>query len=218
MSVDEAVRTQEEMAWRVVRDDALGAPIRTVAGVDVAYGDASPETFAAVVVLDVESLREKGRYTAQRAVDFPYVPGLFSFREIPAIAAALEKMEEGPDLMICDGHGIAHPRRFGLASHLGVLYDVPTIGCAKTHFHGVAGQPGAQRGSRAAVVDGVEVIGAAVRTQTGVKPVYVSTGHRVGLETACEWVLRLASRFRLPEPLRAANSVVQTMKAAARAR
>lgn len=210
---DEAVRLQTELAARVVAEDALPAEVRTVAGVDVAYTEDSAETFAAVVVFDAATILEVERQTAQATVDFPYVPGLFSFRELPAIAAALAKLSRTPDLVICDGHGIAHPRRFGLASHLGVLYDVPSIGCAKTHFFGAAGAPGAARGDRAPIVDDEQSIGAVLRTQDGVKPVYVSTGHRVGLETACRWILRLAARYRLPEPIRAANTAVQTMKA-----
>jgi len=210
---EEASRLQTELAARVVAEDELPAVVRTVAGVDVAYAEDSTETFAAVIVFDVPTMREVERRTAQASVDFPYVPGLFSFRELPAIAAALAKLPLTPDLVICDGHGIAHPRRFGLASHLGVLYDVPSIGCAKTHFFGEAGTPGVARGARAPVVDCEQTIGAVLRTQDGVKPVYVSTGHRVGLETACWWILRLTARYRLPEPIRAANTAVQTMKA-----
>ncbi|MBL8220272.1 MAG: deoxyribonuclease V [Bryobacterales bacterium] len=210
---EEAAQLQTELAASVVAEDALPAEVRTVAGVDVAYAEDSAETFAAVIVFDAATLREVERQTAQAAVDFPYVPGLFSFRELPAISAALAKLPLTPDLVICDGHGIAHPRRFGLASHLGVLYDVPSIGCAKTHFFGAAGTPGHTRGDEAPITDREQTIGAVLRTQNGVKPVYVSTGHRVGLETACRWILKLAARYRLPEPIRAANTAVQTMKA-----
>ncbi|MBL8179754.1 MAG: deoxyribonuclease V [Bryobacterales bacterium] len=211
----EAERTQLALAARVTLQDALPATVRTVAGLDVAYSQDSPETFAAVVVLDAQSLRQLELRAVRTAVAFPYIPGLFSFREIPAIAAALAQLNSTPDLFLCDGHGIAHPRRLGLASHLGLLYDVPSIGCAKTRFFGHADPPGPHRGDAAPILDAGEVIGAALRTQHGVKPLYVSTGHRVSLQTACHWVLRLSPKYRSPEPLRAANTAVQTMKARA---
>jgi deoxyribonuclease V len=200
----------------VLAYDRLPSPVRLVAGVDVAYDDTSGRAFSAVVVIDVQTLRRIETAVAQGMASFPYVPGLFSFREIPVIAPALAKLRSTPDIVICDGQGIAHPRRFGLASHLGVLYDVPAIGCAKTRLVGEAEEPGPTRGDRARLkIDG-EVVGAVLRTQRGVKPVYVSQGHRVSLDTACEWVLKTASCFRLPEPVRAANQVVNEMRAVAR--
>ncbi len=138
-------------------------------------------------------------------MDFPYRTGLLSFREAPAVIAALERLRRQPDLILCDGHGIAHPRRLGLASHLGLLLDRPTIGVAKTLLVGVHDEPGPVPGDWAPVVDRGEVIGAALRTRAGVRPVYVSIGHRISLETANRRVLGATTRYRLPETTRAAD-------------
>jgi len=192
----------------VVRDDALG-PVERVAGVDVAYAPDDARLVAAAAVLDADTLEVLEIAVAEAAVVFPYVPGLFSFREMPAVIAALERLRTRPQLIVCDGHGVAHPRRFGLASHLGVVLDVPTIGCAKSRLVGTHDDPPPERGGSAPLTDGGETVGAVLRTQHSVRPVYVSTGHRVGLETACRWVLRLSPRYRLPETTRAADHAVR---------
>lgn len=210
--VDEAGATalQYRLAALVEQADRLGT-IRTVAGVDVAYDKHSSKLVAAVVVLNAVSLEVVASASAQDVERFPYLPGLFSFRELPAIAAALQQLDVAPDLIVCDGQGIAHPRRFGLACHLGVLFDVPTIGCGKSRLTGTEEATASERGASAPLRDGDDVIGCTLRTQDGVKPVYVSVGHRIALATACDWVLRLAPHFRLPETTRQADQYVKRL-------
>lgn len=178
-------------------------PVRTVAGLDVAYAD--DRLAAAAVVLDAESLEVVEESTVLDRPVFPYVPGLFAFRELPALVAALRGLSVTPDLLVCDGHGIMHPRRFGLACHLGVLTGLPAIGVGKTRLVGSYEEPGTGRGEWSAVSDAGQVVGRALRTRTGVRPVFVSVGHRADLDTACEVTLRLAPRHRLPETTRRAD-------------
>jgi deoxyribonuclease V len=202
----QAIALQERLAARVVRVDRVGR-VRTVAGVDVGYDDASGRARAAVAVLSVPDLAPVGQAIAHVRVRFPYVPGLLSFREIPAVLAALRRLRMAPDLILCDGQGIAHPRRFGIASHLGLLLDRPTIGVAKTRLVGEHRAPPARRGAWMPLVDAGEVIGAVLRTRAGVKPLYVSIGHRVSLETAVRWVMACVTRYRLPETTRRAHQL-----------
>lgn len=204
----EACALQHQYASQVERVDRLGT-IHTVAGVDVAYDEQSDRLVAAAVVLDATTLTVVEQAIAEDVVQFPYIPGLFSFRELPPIAKALSQLKTKPDLIICDGQGIAHPRRFGLACHVGILFNAPTLGCGKTILRGVHEDVGTTRGDYAPLMDEGEVIGRALRTQTGIKPVYVSTGHRVSLPTACEWVLRLCTQYRLPETTRVADQLVR---------
>jgi deoxyribonuclease V len=215
LSTHEARALQERLRERVVERDQLGE-VATVGGVDVSYDRGSPVLFAAAVVLDVRTLEPIESVAVQGKALFPYVPGYLSFREAPAVLEAFAKLRHRPDLLICDGHGRAHPRRFGLGCHLGLWLDVPTIGCAKSKLIGRHLEPGPLRGAHRRVVDGGEVIGEAVRTRDGVRPVYVSIGHRVSLETARRWILRLADRTRLPEPIRAAHQEVTRVRVAAR--
>lgn len=207
-----AILLQEQLAKSVERADRLG-PVRTVAGVDVAYDKHSDKLVAAVVVLDAETLQVVAQASARDVERFPYVPGLFSFRELPALMLALEQLDDKPDLIVCDGQGIAHPRRFGLACHLGLLFDVPTIGCGKTRLLGEEETIERKRGTTGALRDGEEIVGSVVCTQDGIKPVYVSTGHRVSLQTACEWIVRLSPNFRLPETTRHADQLVKKIMA-----
>ncbi|TCO52036.1 endonuclease V [Kribbella antiqua] len=198
----EAIAVQEELRHRVDPTDAGSSP-QYVAGLDVTYdGD---RLAAAVVVLDWQTLGEVDRSVVLGKTAFPYVPGLFAFREVPALLEALERLSTTPDLLVCDGQGLAHPRRFGLACHLGVLTGVPAIGAAKTAFVGTHREPGVARGETAELLLDGEVVGAVLRTQHGVKPVYVSIGHRVSLPTAIAHVLHLTPRYRLPETTRAAD-------------
>jgi deoxyribonuclease V len=134
---------------------------------------------------------------------------LFSFREIPPVIEALKQLEIRPDLIICDGHGIAHPRRFGLASHLGVLFDIPTIGCAKNRLIGEVKEIKKERGNFSPLIDNDEIIGNVLTTQNNVKPVFVSIGHKISLETACNWILRVSPIYRIPEPIRQADHLVR---------
>ncbi len=208
LSEEEAILLQRHLAKQVVQED-LHQPIRYVAGVDVAYDSNEDHHFAAVVVLDAHSLEVVETALANVKVSFPYRPGLFSFRELPPIIDALAKLQKKPDLIVCDGQGIAHPRRFGLASHLGILFDLPTIGCGKTRLIGEAAVPGEKRGDSTPLMDNGERIGSVLRTQNRVKPVYVSVGHRITLQTACHWILHLAPQYRLPETTRQADQLVR---------
>lgn len=203
-----ALAEQERLRGGVVRTGPL-AGVRLAAGLDVAYAKDSDQLAAAVVVLDVSTLDIVEQQAVTGMARFPYIPGLLAFREIPALAAALGRLNAVPDVLVCDGYGIAHPRRFGLASHLGVLAGLPSIGVAKTPFMGRCQEPAADRGSSADLTDGGEVIGRALRTRRDVKPVFVSVGHAVGLDEACDLVLRLSPRYRLPETTRAADHLAQ---------
>jgi len=207
-----AVWLQAVLAARVVVEDRFGR-IDTVAGLDVAYDKQDNRATAAIVVVRADDLSVVETETLDTAIRFPYIPGLLSFRELPAICALLQQVTVIPDLLICDGQGIAHPRRFGLACHLGVMFDVPAIGCAKTPLLGAVCEPGLARGDSAALLDRGDTVGCALRTRSGVKPVYVSPGHRISVASACEWVLKLAPRFRLPEPLRLADQAARRAQA-----
>ncbi len=208
LSEKEALVLQSDIARKVIKEDMLN-DIRYVGGVDVAYDKHSDKLFSAVVILDVNSLEVVETEIAEDTVQFPYIPGLFSFRELPPIAKALQQLSITPDVIICDGHGLAHPRRAGLSCHLGVLFDVPTIGCGKARLIGETAEIGIKRGDYAPLIDNKETIGNVLRTQDNIKPVYVSIGHRISLQTACNWVLKLSPNFRLPETTRRADQAVR---------
>ncbi|MFI7319651.1 endonuclease V [Streptomyces venezuelae] len=207
---------QDGLRARVVLDEA-GPPPGTghVTGVDVAYDDERDVVAAAVVVLDAATLDVVEEATAVGKVAFPYVPGLLAFREIPTVLAALGELRSDPGLVVCDGYGVAHPRRFGLASHLGVLTGLPTIGVAKNPFTFAYEDPAAVRGSASPLLDGVEEVGRALRTREGVKPVFVSAGHRASLDRACAHTLHLTPRYRLPESTRRADALCRSALRAA---
>jgi deoxyribonuclease V len=200
----EAIAIQGRMRHLVERVDRL-PQIHTVAGVDVHFNKESLIAQAAIAVLSFPDLKLIDKSVAQCTVTFPYIPGLFAFRELPAVLDALARLHISPDIIICDGHGIAHPRRFGIASHLGVLLDQPTIGVGKTLFVGHHIELPREKGSWVPLEEREEVIGAAVRTQAGIKAVYVSIGHRISLQTAVRLVLACTTRYRLPETTRAAH-------------
>jgi deoxyribonuclease V len=204
----QARAVQDELRGRVVLGEA-GPPPGTgrVTGVDVAYDDERDVVVAAAVVLDAATLDVVAEATAVGQVSFPYVPGLLAFREIPTVLAALGALPCAPGLVVCDGYGLAHPRRFGLASHLGVLTGLPTIGVAKNPFAFSYEEPGARRGSASPLLAGQDEVGRALRTQHGVKPVFVSVGHRVSLDNACAHTLALTPKYRLPESTRRADSL-----------
>jgi deoxyribonuclease V len=204
VSVTEAKEIQRALAGQVVRNNQLEAP-HLVAGVDISGEDSSGLARGAVVVLRFPELEIVEQGVATLQLGFPYVPGLLSFREVPVILAACEGLRVTPDLFIADAQGIAHPRRLGLASHLGLLLDVPTIGCAKSILCGQYGGLGQEPGDYAPLIDSDEVIGAALRTKKGVNPVYVSIGHRVDLKAAIQWVMACSRGYRLPEPTRLAH-------------
>ncbi|WP_432158484.1 MULTISPECIES: endonuclease V [unclassified Streptomyces] len=208
-TTEEAARAvQDRLRARVVLDDPGPPPgSGQVTGVDVAYDDERDLVAAAAVVLDAASLDVVAEATAVGRISFPYVPGLLAFREIPAVLAALDALPCPPGLVVCDGYGLAHPRRFGLASHLGVLTGLPTIGVAKNPFTFTYDEPATPRGSSAPLLAGAEEVGRALRTRDGVKPVFVSVGHRVSLAGACAHVLALTPAYRLPETTRRADAL-----------
>ncbi|GLY21925.1 endonuclease V [Micromonospora sp. NBRC 101691] len=210
MTVAEALGVQDRLRPLV---DLVGpgpAEPATVAGLDVAYSEDGDRLAAAVTVLDARTLRVVDSAVVIGRPAFDYVPGLFAFRELPALLDALERLTTRPDLLVCDGHGLAHPRRFGLACHLGVLTGLPAIGVGKTPLVGTGDPPGEERGAWSPLVDGAEIVGRVLRTQAGVKPVFVSVGHRMGLENACARVLALAPRYRLPETTRTADRLCRS--------
>lgn len=206
----EAAALQRDLAQKVIQEDSFSS-VEYVAGVDVAYSMHSGNLVAAVVILDAGSLELVESATVEDTAAFPYIPGLFSFRELPPVIKAFEKIKMTPQLVVCDGQGVAHPRRFGLASHLGVLLELPTIGCGKTRLIGEYAEPDLKRGSYSSLVDHGEEIGSVLRTQEGVKPIFVSVGHRISLASAREWILKLSPRYRLPETTRRADHLVKTV-------
>jgi len=200
----EAMALQSRLAADIVCRDDFG-PVARVAGVDVGFVDDGATTRAAVAVLAFPSLQLETSAIARMPTRFPYVPGLLSFREVPAVLAAMEQLDVLPDLLLCDGQGIAHPRRLGIASHLGLLLDIPSIGVAKTRLIGKHGEVPDERGAWVPLEDGGETVGAVLRTRRGVKPLYVSPGHRIGLSSAIKWVMACVTRYRLPETTRWAH-------------
>jgi deoxyribonuclease V len=227
VGVAEARKIQEKLRRKWVGEDRL-EEIRTVAGLDAAFALTGSQAFkarnrwaalreanraiAAAVVYRYPEMEELERAHAEVRLEFPYVPGFLSFREIPALLAALKKLRAMPDLLFCDGQGYAHPRRMGLASHLGIVLDRPTIGCAKSILIGTHGALGSEAGAWAALKDGDETIGAAVRTRACVKPVYVSQGHKVSLQTAVRLTLAVCCGTRIPRPTRDADRYVSELK------
>lgn len=192
-----------------------GLRLDRIAGADLSMNRGSDRGFGGMVVLDGKTLEPVARAAAEAELIFPYVPGLLSFRELPVLEAVWERLEVRPDVVVFDGQGIAHPRRFGLACHGGLLFDVPAVGCAKSLLVGRHGPLGEERGSTAPIEHRGEVVGMAVRTRDGVRPVYVSPGHRMDLETAVEIVLRVSPRYREPETTRHAHRLVNERRRAA---
>ncbi|VAX22466.1 Endonuclease V [hydrothermal vent metagenome] len=215
MSVDyshittaKARELQDKLAKLVIKKTTF-SDINVVAGIDVSIRN--NRAIAAIVALSIPKLEVLEKAIAVRPVEFPYVPGLLAFREAPVIFEAFDKLKIVPDILVVDGQGYAHPRRLGLACHLGVELDLPSIGCAKSRLTGIHREPGQKRGSRVALTDKGETIGAVVRTRENVKPVYISIGHRIDLDTAVKLILRLCSRYRLPEPIREAHKTAGSL-------
>lgn len=200
----QAIALQRALRQRLVIEDRLG-PVQRVAGVDVGFEEQGATTRAAVAVLSYPDLQIVETAIARRPTQFPYVPGLLSFREIPAVLDALEKLSALPDLLLCDGQGIAHPRRLGIATHLGLLVDIPAIGVGKSRLFGTHDPVPEERGAWTPLRDGNEIIGAVLRTKVRVKPLFISPGHRIGLETAITYVMNCTTRYRLPETTRHAH-------------
>ena len=200
----QAREIQLSLARRVVTDGRV-VNVRLIAGIDLAARGSRGVARGAVVLVRYPELSMVEVQVAEGTLELPYIPGLLSFRESPLILAACERLHNVPDLVLVDGQGLAHPRRLGLASHVGLLLDLPTVGCAKSILCGEHGPLGEQAGCHAVLTDNGEIIGAALRTRPRVKPVYVSVGHRIGLDSALEWVIRCCRGYRLPEPARLAH-------------
>lgn len=203
-------KQQEKIRSQVVRH-GFSSDFQLIAGADVAYNELEQRMVGAIVVLDAETLEILDQAVHEMDITFPYVPGLFSFREVPPLKEAYKKLKVKPDLIVCDGHGIAHPKGAGMASHLGVELGVPTIGCAKSRLVGGYDQVEKKRGSFSSLMLGDQEIGRVLRTRSGVKPMFVSVGHLVSLDTACGWVLKLCPQYRQPETTRKADALVRTV-------
>lgn len=215
LSVDEAREIQLKLRKRLAFEPPTDFAPRRVAGADVAFDKKRGLAFAAVTVIDLESMETLEEATASSPVSFPYVPGYLSFRELPILTAAWRQLAITPDAAIIDAHGFAHPRRMGLACHAGLAFGIPTVGCAKSILCGAVSGLGQERGSVAPLVDpsSDEIIGRAVRTRSRVRPVYVSVGHRIDLDAATELVLRAApGRYRFPETTRRADRLAGASK------
>jgi deoxyribonuclease V len=202
----EAMALQDKLSGQVVTEDRLDQ-VQHVAGVDVGFEQEGTITRAAVVVLSFPELKVVDQAVAHRPTTFPYIPGFLSFRELPAVLQALANIRVRPDLVLCDGQGLAHPRRFGIACHLGVLADVPAIGVAKTLFVGKHNEVGNERGDWQPLIHRGETVGAALRTRPGTRLIYVSSGHRISLQTTIDYVMRCTTKYRLPETTRWAHNL-----------
>ncbi len=210
-SYKDAVRIQERLKERLILEDKTGG-VRLVAGADVSYDKGSDNFHAAAVVLKFPEMETIEEANASGKAPFPYIPGLLAFREGPIILRALKKLKNRPDVILIDGHGIAHPRGFGIASHIGVLTGIPTVGCAKTVLVGEFKEPGTRRGSKSPLFYKGAEVGRALRTKEKVKPVFVSAGHMVSLDRACEIALECCTKYRLPEPTRMAHILVNKVR------
>ncbi|MGP1387657.1 MAG: deoxyribonuclease V [Thainema sp.] len=201
-----AVKIQQDLRSQVITTDQLGS-VQYVAGVDAGFEENGTITRAAVVVLSYPDLELVEHAIAHVPTTFPYIPGFLSFREVPAVVAALAQLKTEPDLILCDGQGIAHPRRLGIASHLGLLVDVPTIGVAKSRLIGRHPDVPLEKGNWVPLKDKEETIGAVLRSRTNTKPLYISVGHRISLPTALDYVMACTPKYRLPETTRQADKL-----------
>lgn len=206
LNPQQARALQASLAAEVILEDRLPT-VHHIAGVDVGFEDQGATTRAAVVVLRWPDLALMEERIARLETRFPYVPGLLSFRELPAVLKALERLQHRPDLVLCDGQGIAHPRRFGIACHLGVLTGLATIGVAKSRLTGQFTEPGLEAGDHSPLMHQGKQIGIVLRSRRNVRPLFVSPGHNISLQTACQWVSHCATGYRLPEPTRLADKL-----------
>ena len=211
ISPAEAVKLQGLLA-KSIRIEPIGRPVRTIVGADCAFIDGGRRIVAVAVLCDARSMEVVESASITRPCTFAYIPGLLSFREAPAIIDAVRKLTRQGDLLMCDGQGIAHPRRLGLACHVGLWLDMPTIGVAKSRLCGLGRQPGPKRGCCTQLRHGGAVVGAVVRTRTAVKPLYISVGHRITLAESVRWTLRCGRGTRLPDPTRRAHQFVTSLK------
>jgi deoxyribonuclease V len=208
----DAVSLQYELAGRLVLEDGHSPKLKKIAGADISYSKNDDLFFAGVVVLDAASLEIIEEGSSVDHVSFPYIPGLLSFREAPVLLKAFEKIKSRPDIVIFDGQGIAHPRRLGLASHMGLFLDIPSMGCAKKKLVGDFAEPGNKKGSWSELVHRGEKIGAVLRTKDGVKPVFISPGHKIGFARVVQTALSCCNGYRIPEPTRQAHLLVNRLR------
>jgi deoxyribonuclease V len=211
LSYSQAIALQKSLSEKVQLVELKNHP-KTIAGIDCAFSRDKKRIIACVVLLKLPGFEPIEMENATQKLTFPYIPGLLSFRESPACIAAVEKLKNEPDAFIIDGQGIAHPRRFGLACHLGLFFDKPTIGCAKSRLTGSFEEPAIEKGSYSPLKDGDEIIGAVVRTRTNVKPVFVSVGNKCLLKDAIKITLDCTTKYRIPEPTRLAHQLVSALK------
>jgi deoxyribonuclease V len=204
VNTQQALLLQERLSKKVVSYGEVLSP-RYIAGVDLSVCRFQQHGRAAIVVLSYPDMRQTECRVFEDAITFPYVPGLLSFRELPLILEVFKRITQIPEIVLVDGQGIAHPRRFGLASHLGLMLNLPAIGCAKSRLIGEYSEPGQQKGDFSYLYDGEVIIGAVVRTKTNVRPLFISIGHKISLENAIHWVLSTCTTSRLPEPTRQAH-------------
>lgn len=211
LTYGQAVALQKRLACEI-KFRPLRTEPKLIAGLDCAFTKDGQKIIAVAVVLEWPGLEIVETTHAVKKVTMPYIPGLLSFREGPVCLGAVEKLKTSPDLFIIDGQGIAHPRRLGLAAHLGLFFDKPTIGCAKSRLIGISKEPSSEKGSYSLLKDKDEIIGAVVRTRSGVKPIFVSVGNKCILDDAIRWTLNCAAKYRLPEPTRLADKLVCKLK------
>jgi len=211
LTPQQAIAVQKRLAPLVILTKPVGE-LSLAAGIDAAFTPDSRFCIGGVVLWDIKKQQVLEQQTAIRPLSFPYIPGLLTFREAPALIAALRNTEHTPDVLVCDGQGIAHPRRFGIACHVGILTGLPTVGCAKSRLVGTFREPGPQRGSISSLNVDHQRIGSVVRTRTDVKPVFVSIGHKMDLQAAEQLILACTGRYRLPEPTRLADRLVAAIK------
>lgn len=207
----EARQIQQNLREKVAIQP-LEREVSLVGGTDISYDRGSDRMYGGIVILDIENLQEVARSMAETRVKFPYIPGLLAFREMPALQLAWNRLSVKPDLVITDGHGLAHPRRMGIAAHLGVLLEMPAVGCAKKVLTGEYEEPGRRKGSVSDLVDGDEKIGEVLRSRTDVNPIFVSPGHLINFEDSTRIVMRCLSRYKLPETTRAAHERVNQLR------
>lgn len=211
MTIQEATKVQLELREKV-RIQPIDYPINIIAGADISFNKFSPWVYAGIVLMSFPELVPLGYSLVKKEVDFPYVPGYLAFREVPALLAAWELLPQKPDVLVVDGHGIAHPRRMGIAAHFGVVADTPALGCAKKVLCGSFEEPGITKGSFSPLIHKNEIIGAALRTKDKVKPVFVSPGHRIDLQGAMSIINQCVGKYRLPEPTRRAHNTVNDFR------
>ena len=211
VSPKEAIEIQKRLKQKV-RIEPLQKEVKYIGGADISFNRGESTVYATIVVLRLSDLEEVERSLVVGTIDFPYIPGLLSFREVPILWEAWQQLKQKPDVLVLDGHGIAHNRRFGVASHFGILADVPTIGCAKKIFVGTHQELSEEAGNMVGIYDENELLGAVLRSRSKVKPIYISVGHRITLPDALRIMQQCITKYRLPEPTRQAHLIANELR------